>query len=75
MAEEDRSLFGYSTDLGPLADFGELAEPQEGVLPPSPRAERVERAIEIEIGIEATGGPAFDVASVQADIEAEPEEG
>jgi hypothetical protein len=26
--DEDRSMFGYSTGLGPLADFGELGERQ-----------------------------------------------
>jgi hypothetical protein len=42
-SDEDRSLFGYSTGRGPLADFGELGERR--------------RAATIEFRVESPDGP------------------
>ncbi len=34
---EDRSMFGYSTGLGRLADFGELGEPERSARRAAPQ--------------------------------------
>jgi hypothetical protein len=63
--EDDRSLFGYSTGLGPLADFGELGE-REGA--------HARRPLEIEIGFgfEPSGGlERGDAEELLAEIDAQ----
>ena len=70
--EDDRSLFGYSTGLGPLADFGELGEREGAGARTHSRLASAGSPLEIEIGFEPSGGPeAGDADDLLAEIDAE----
>jgi hypothetical protein len=70
--EDDRSLFGYSTGLGPLADFGEVGEREGARAWTRSRLSSAGSPLEIEIGFEPSGGlEPGDAEELFAEIDAE----
>lgn len=52
--DEDRSMFGYSTGLGPMADFGELGQPERERSRAPSRAGCFGQALGIALGLAAS---------------------
>jgi hypothetical protein len=52
--DDDRSMFGYSTGLGPTADFGELGERERERARRPSRAGCFGQALGIALGLEAS---------------------
>jgi hypothetical protein len=49
--DDGRSMFGYSTGLGPTADFGELGERERARAPAPSRAGCLGQALGIALGL------------------------